>query len=317
MTKLAIAIPTYSRASILVENLSRMLPALVQYKVAIYVSDDSPNDETARALAGLNYPDLHYRQNTPGLGHDQNLIETLLWPDADYVWLLADALFAELELFEDVVKAWATEPDVIFLNYDSCLVQNRAVQGQDDVRAFLYQQAWHMTMTGVTIYGSRMREFLREQRSRCGFRNFPQLALILNLLRMSNPLLVWVGSRYIHVNTSKETSYWAKSDKSILATFGTDWIRLIDSFDDIYSDAEREVLIRSHSRYRGIFTVRYFLFCRAQGLFSLAFVREHSAVIKRVASIPYLWIEWIARIPPVFLRGIVNLKRFLLRARAL
>ncbi|AXI04264.1 glycosyltransferase family 2 protein [Aquirhabdus parva] len=311
MTKLAIAIPTYNRASILVENLARMLPALGQYGIAIYVSDDSPNEETARALAELSYPDLHYRQNTPGLGHDQNLMETLLWPEADYVWLLADALYPESELFENVVQAWATQPDAIFLNYDSWFEQNRSIQGQEDVKAFLYQQVWHMTMTGVAIYGLRLREFLREHRTRCSFKNFPQLALIMNLLRMPNPSLVWIGARYIHVNSSKQASYWAKSDTSILTTFGSDWVRLIDSFDDIYSDAEREIMIRSHSRYRGIFTVRYFLFCRAHGLFSLMFVREHMAMIKRVTSIPYSWVEWIARIPPVFLRGIIRLKRIL------
>jgi len=49
--RLAIAIPTYNRCEILREDLLLILPEIIEHSIAVYISDDSSNDDTRVPLA--------------------------------------------------------------------------------------------------------------------------------------------------------------------------------------------------------------------------------------------------------------------------
>jgi len=95
--KLAIAIPTYNRASIVKENILLMLNEIKRYSIPLYISDDSNNEETKLVVVDLKkeYDYIYYYKNQPGLGHDKNCIRTLALPNEEYIWYLGDSIIIE------------------------------------------------------------------------------------------------------------------------------------------------------------------------------------------------------------------------------
>ena len=153
MTKLAIAIPTYCRADMLVENLRTMLTEATWLDVSFHISDDSPDDTTERALAPLTveHDRIFYRRNDPALRHDRNLMGTLLWPDADYVWLLGDSFYVIPGQLGQIVE-FLDEQDLVFVNSHANRMGTAHDVRGEAARELLRELLWHQTLTGATIY---------------------------------------------------------------------------------------------------------------------------------------------------------------------
>ena len=64
---LSVAIPTYNRTDILISNLQSILDELIEHQIAVYISDDSNNEETEIAIQELQtiHPLIFYFKNEP------------------------------------------------------------------------------------------------------------------------------------------------------------------------------------------------------------------------------------------------------------
>ena len=161
--RLAIAIPAYGRASAIARSVAKMADQARadDLDIVFYVSDDTADSSVRDAIQPLLDVGLPviYRQNIPALRHDRNLVATLLWPTADYVWLLGSAYTVQSA---QLARAYhfLEEQDLVFVNNhfpDHAFVP--LLQGEAALDC-LRDRLWHQTLTGATIYGNRVRNWV-------------------------------------------------------------------------------------------------------------------------------------------------------------
>ncbi|UIF85431.1 glycosyltransferase family 2 protein [Cupriavidus sp. UYPR2.512] len=304
---LAIAIPTYNRPEILEENLRQLLPDLLATNVPVYISDDSTNESTGQIIEELSkeYPYFYYTRNQPGLGHDYNCISTLLTPSENYVWYLGDSLqVAEGYLQKALMLAETGSYDFILVNAHCGDAAERSIEEMHD---FLLDHAWYLTMTGATIYSRRVIDIACNKDLAARFRNFPQLAIILDYCR-NHPAAraYWMGSPGLRTS-SKKSSYW--STKAI-NVFALDWINLIDGFPDYLSRNERDSVIKSHSRNTYTFKIGHLLRLRMNGGLDFQRARQFAAQLRRTSYTPYWLLTMVATLPLPLCTVIIKLLDF-------
>jgi abequosyltransferase len=263
---LAIAIPTYCRPEMLRENLLAMTPDLRQYNVAVYVSDDSPDDRTRDLVLALSpkLPKILYRQNSPSLGHDANLLGTLAWPTEDFIWLLGDSGRVTSQGFEGFFQL-ASDQDMIFANVRSHHVEPAGVLRGKAAKDFAKRMLWHQTLTGATIYHQRVTKWsegMVKQPSRIK-RNFPQLSVALGYMDSHETSLSWINGQSLSV--IKRVSYWRSKS---LQVFVDDWSELVTSFPNVISPADYTDVIKSHSQKTNLFNAIHLMTLREEGQLS-------------------------------------------------
>lgn len=215
--KLAIAIPTYNRASIVEENLKCIIKEIKKYKIPIYISDDSNNDKTREVVNSIKseYPFIYYFKNEESLGHDKNCLFTIGLPEEEYIWYLGDSMMIVEGALTKIMEIISNgKYDFLSLN---ALGRNLSVESKEyqtpDI--IMDEIGWHLTLTGSTIYKKSSLSFNKLNLKKC--ENFPQLALIL--LNFQNKKLFWLNDKII-VSNVKKKSYW---QNNILKVFIDDY----------------------------------------------------------------------------------------------
>lgn len=307
---LAVAIPTYNRSGILQENLARMLPELKKFGVPVYISDDSTNDETRQVVETLRkgYDQIHYRRNMPSLGHDNNCLATLAWPNEDYVWYLGDSLYFREGTIESLFRILMENPSLVFVNayvksekYPTGIIQ--------DPKTFLVDTLWYLTLSGATVYGPEpLRDIRRREVNEPVYINFMQLGLILEYLSTHSSKPYWWGERVIQFNKNK-TSYWLKN---AIKVFVLDWIGFVESFD-YFSQSEKNSIIKSHAIHTNLFGLVNLLNIRAKGGISLGLCHQYKHEIKRASNSSVFFMAVVSVMPKLLLEYLASLYRFLSR----
>lgn len=261
------AIPTYCRAEAVAANLAAIADEARRLGVKIFLSDDSPDVKT-ESIAKV-YPDLvTYRRNSPAFRHDRNVLETLLWPDADYVWLLGDALAPRPEELEPILH-FLTGQDMVFVNENSSNHAMLAWVEGEAARSLLIDKAWHQTLTGATIYHRRVLDWVRAEAVTI-YPNFPQLSVILGFAAKNQPVLAWHGRRVLMLQPRKQ-SYWVDD---AIAVFVGDWARLITGHAELFGRSRVAAVIRSHSRNANLFNPRFLATLRQRGKLNAETLRQ-------------------------------------------
>lgn len=292
---LAIAIPTYNRSDILRENLRAMLPELLEHRISVYLSDDSPDDRTLKMADELRteFPLLVYRKNAPRYGHDENFFATLAMPNTDYVWYLGDSLYWEPGTLGSVLDALTkTRPDFCFVNAYAPELGSRLIEGEA-VHPFLLDRTWYLTLSGATIYGRVPRAMQIPIARRADWKNFPQLGLILEACAQAPRRMHWLGAPVLKFNR-KKSSYWLTSAFSV---FVKDWSTLIRSFPTLFSPAEQDSVIRSHGVHTRLFGPVSLVHLRALGALTLEILDQHSHDFMVASPIAPRWARLVARLP--------------------
>jgi glycosyltransferase involved in cell wall biosynthesis len=290
--RLALAIPTYQRASIVAENLAAMADEVRALGVAIYISDDSPDDATEVIVRELRQiiPNLHYRRNTPASGHDANLIATLCWGDAEYVWLMGDAMRVKPGYLGRIL-AFLDDQDFLFVrghSEDPRMIPQ--MQGEEAL-AFIREALWHQTLTGATIYHSRVCDWVREQGTALMVkRNFPQLSVVLGYASTRPVKIGWFGEAAIASVT--KLSYWRAR---AVGVFVDDWASLILAFPIVIPEKFRKRVIRSHSQNTKLFTPETLLELKPSGEFSWSSLRRPHFL--NAMHLPYWQVVGLLTVP--------------------
>lgn len=300
---LGIAIPTYNRPKILEENILAMLPEIRRLGVPIYISDDSPGDETEVMVAKLRqlHKPVYYTRNKPSLGHDMNFVATIKSADTDYVWYLGDSVVIDQGGLEKVHALLLTSrPDFCFVNNEIRCVDTRDYH-VNDLRDFLKRFAWHLTLSGATIY-SRAAVHSLTIPSVESWRNFPQLGLIFQYGLVKNRTAYWLGSCGVSSNRNKK-SYWSSA---VVTTFAVDWVNLVKNFSSAYSDTELREIFLSHSLHTGIFGWRKAIRYRLDRALTFKLLRTYRLEIKLAAHTNYAFLTIISLLPVAASRRIVK-----------
>lgn len=267
--RLAIAIPAYGRASAIASSVSNMADQarLGDVDIVFYVSDDTPDSTVRDALQPLINAGLPiiYRSNVPSLGHDRNLIATLLWPNADYVWLLGSAHNVKPG---QLVRAYRflEEQDLVFVNRrfpDRTLVP--LLQGKA-ARDCLRDRLWHQTLTGVTIYGQRVRDWVLISGDALQIvPDFPQISIILGYASYQELTIGLFGEPSLQASGSDTPSYWRSRAVDV---FVDNWSAVVSAFPAVVSPEDRARVVREHSARTQLFNTTNLIHLREIGQFN-------------------------------------------------
>lgn len=270
-----------------------MLPELQEFAIPVYISDDSTNCETQEVISSLerDYPFLFYRHNKPRLGHDDNFFSTLKMADTDYVWYLGDSMFVKPGGFDAVLNALESDPDFCFVNSYVDDWHDRHLKPQQ-THGFLVDRAWYLTLSGATIYSRKARVLQVAENRKQQWKNFPQLGLVLEYCSLNKARCEWLGKPIIEVNQNKK-SYWAKQAFSV---FVRDWSALVRSFPGLFSDAEADKVIRSHSDRTGLFGPWGLVRLRAQNVLNRQTLSEFEVDFE-TASGYSPWAKFLCHVP--------------------
>lgn len=278
--RLAICIPTYCRDSVVAANLAKMIDEARRLNVALYVSDDSPDDLTRNAVRAFG--DVHYRRNTPSLGHDRNLIATLTWPNADFVWLLGDKHWVKPNQLETIL-GFLDDQDLVLINYQSPDRHDIPQVSGEEGKGLLKSALWHQTRTGATIYHRRVCDWVVEQGDELIVkRDFPQISVMLGYASHHNTKIGWFGQPSLGV--VQQNSYW---QQQAITVFADNWSAAVSAFPKVISPADQLEVIRSHSAKTNLFNFVTLLDLRLVGTFAWKHLRQPS--FRRAAHLP-LWL---------------------------
>jgi hypothetical protein len=235
--------------------------------VNFYVSDDTPDASVRDALQPLidaGLPVL-YRQNVPALHHDRNLIATLLWPDADYVWLLGSA---------HTVKSGQLLRAYRFLDDQDLILTNNhfpdhsvipLLRGEAAL-ACLRDRLWHQTLTGVTLYGQRVRDWVAHQGEALKvLPDFPQISVMLGYASEHELTIGVFGETVLQSSGSETASYWRSRAVEV---FVDNWSAVVTAFPKAVPPGHRARVIREHSVRTDLFNTTYLIGYRVSGQFN-------------------------------------------------
>jgi hypothetical protein len=297
--KLAIAIPTYKRGSILKENIELMLGEIRMYSIPIYVSDDSNDDSTKSIFEEFqnDYEYIRYYKNKPGLGHDKNCLRTLALPTAEYIWYLGDSIIIKpggIKKVLDIIESG--NYDFISVNGDNRNVDCPAGIFEDG-NLLLVEIGWHLTMTGATIYSNRIQALTKVlDLNIC--KNFPQTALIFESFAQDKSKLFWTDQRLIYGNKNKK-SYW---NNAVFDVFLIDWFFFISNLPKNYLDKNKKHTIKKHNLKTGLFTLMRILDYRSQGIYSFQILRKYFQQIRFSSHVNIVLLLLISVAP----KGLLN-----------
>lgn len=293
---LAIAIPTHNRFEILRENLLELLPELMETGVTVHVSDSSTDDRTEAGIAELQraWAGISYRRAPAGLAYDDNCLQALGMPTADYVWYLADSLRILPGGIRRVLAALAAQPcDFAAVNLVKRGPARLPAGLHRDASLVLERLAWHLTLAGATIYA---REHLGDLQGRYGRylgSNFSHLGIILGRLPGCGRGLHWLDEVWLAGNPRRRSTWAART----IEIFARDWSSFVLSLPEAYSRESKLAAIREHSLRTGILEWKSLGRLRRKGFMDLALVRRHERALKLASGVPYRAIEWLARSP--------------------
>lgn len=263
MHRLALAIPTFGRSEAIRENLEMVAADAARLGVAIYISDDSNDDLTEGIVGGFieRFDHIFYRRNVPSLGHDKNVLGTLIWPDADYVWLLGDTLRPKRGELEKMLE-FLNDQDFVFVSRYAVREPDVARLEGDAARQMVRDKLWNQTQTGTTIYHRRVNEWARTRRISV-MSNFPQLSVILGYASAAAISVGWYAEPAFE-SAPKGQSYW---HRKAIDVFVSDWAALVTAYPDVIGTGQVARVLRSHSKNANLFSAKFLLELRRYGHF--------------------------------------------------
>jgi hypothetical protein len=273
--RLAIAIPAYGRAPAIASSVAGMADEAraERLDVVFYVSDDTPDASVEDALQPLidTGVALRYRRNTPALRHDRNLIATLLWPDADYVWLLGSN-YRVRSGYLGRAFGFLDKQDLLFVEehaHDHRLIP--ALHGQE-ARALLCDRLWHQTMTGVTIYSRTVQSWVKARQNEVFIApDFPQISVMMGFASDRDASIGWLGEPCLEAAVGSTPSYW---QARAIDVFVDNWAAAVSGFPAIVPPEQRADVIRSHSARTNLFTTTKLMEMRRSGQFRWSSIRR-------------------------------------------
>ena len=306
---LAIAIPTYNRAAILIENIILMLDEVKKYSIPIYISDDSPNDETKEMFLELkkSYDYIFYKKNSPSLGHDKNCISTLTYPSEKFSWYIGDSTIIVPGGIELILSHISIHnPDIISVNAQGRNLKNENTWYSDG-NLLLKEVGWHLTLTGATIYSKKLIENYIHSLDLARCVNFPQTAVIFKGFEAGNCKLYFENAKLIR-NNSKKSSYW---QKNLFQVFLRDWPNCINNFNYL-REKDKQIGIIKHSRETELFNFKSLVSYRAKGFFGLREFVSFFQELKSHSTVNIFGI-FIITLTPKFIFSLFNKIRKVLR----
>lgn len=115
---LGICVPTYNRASFLIQTVSQIIKQAKVHNIPIYISDNGSIDNTFDIVNELkrNYEFIYYQRVETNLGIDRNIINVVKMANTSFVWLFGDDDLIEENAISEILKKISLDFDLIIVN---------------------------------------------------------------------------------------------------------------------------------------------------------------------------------------------------------
>lgn len=311
MNKIAISIMTYNRHIAVRQHIEKIRDFVNNNDVAIYVFDGSSNDKTKavveKIISEKTIKDKLYYYSYSDSEKEKRHKDSMLLPEAEYIWISSDKLTWNPKVYKDVMAAVDKSYDVIAIgcekekNSKTKIVYKRS-------KEFFKNCCYDMTLMGATIIKKSVIENAVMQPRKV--KDFSFWYLTTYFMGMAdkkiNAIKYIYEENYAKRGVTKE--YASSWKQSIFSVWCKQWYEAVMAFPKVYDEHKSRVIIQQGKK-TGYFTVLGLCILRGRDIYNLNVARQYKDCITRVMGIPYPILCAIAVVPNFIAKLIGNFNK--------
>lgn len=242
----AICIPTYNRANVVEDTLSRAIKGYAKMGIDLYYFDGSDNDDTRKVVEkyiNKGYHNIKYMAFTDDINRAAMIYSGKgLDKEYDYIWPVKDRVWFEEPTLRAVEKAMEQGYDMIFLGVLwSYAHPGIGTKTYNNAKEFYLDWGYLVTSIDVSIYRRESmldmltyEELLNYNPS---FRHFQ--IVFRQLVEGKKSVKALVGNDIVAYNSHFATSCW-KNDAFLI--WEDSWINVNENLPECYNEYKDEVI---------------------------------------------------------------------------
>lgn len=296
---LTIVIPTYNRASMLEECLSRVKILSDSLAFDLIVCNNASTDQTSEVLAKweLIIPRMRVVNHKENVFYDRNVASGYLQVKTDYCWLLGDSYTIDIislkEIYETLLKK---RPSAVVVN-DSVDSLGGVYKEYTDANDVLRELGWYTTMLSSCIM---RRDFISKDRCEryydSGFIHegvfYDYLASVESLIVLTLPKV-----QLSHLSIGKEEKAATGWMRTPFVVFGKRWYSFVMSLPYHYSIENKLHCIKAHDRHQHVFSPWVLFKNKLSGYTTFVDYKEARPFLKYIYDYPLLITDLISLVP--------------------
>lgn len=314
---LSIVVPTYNRAKSLDVFFEKILPAIIDNNVGIYISDNASTDDTELVVNKwmLHYNNIFYTKNIENVGMDKNFEIALKSSSSDYAWLIGDTYMLSRQNVDSMIEVINTI-NIRGLKVDSFIVNvgTRVLVAKEKefskCNELLIELGWHSTCIAANIFSRRL---INE----CNFSRYYNTELVhvgalFEYFASSNYVVMWLPNINVTVLETKRNikNGWMLN---ALKIWLVNWPNLIYSLPPIYDIHSKSTCIKLHNS-KTIFSIVGLLYLRMNGIFNFQSLLKYRRQFSSYTSMPFVLLTALSILPSSLIRFLrqsyLNYRRF-------
>lgn len=252
---LNLAILTYNRPQILLNNIMHMNKFLPKYNVEIYVYDDSNNDESKQIIEQYikehEVTNVFYRKTAINQGYDYNVKRAFQNTPGDYIYVVGEALCLNEDIFQKVYQ------DIQHNDFDVVIIKNEKLNTEtilNNVNELYVNYAWYVTLIGSTIYSRKNLDIALAASEKYFGLLFLQWAILFEKLILSDIKVKIYKGQYITPHKDKVMSF---GFENYLEVFCKNWVEMNNLLPESFPN--KAAVIMSHDENTRVLTNWYSL----------------------------------------------------------
>lgn len=269
---LAISIPIYEDSKLVSLLLDNLIPQVSQYNIPIYLYDNSISDVNCDMVIKrkMDYQNIIYVKNKCNIGAVDNVIKSLVEPEAEYVFLMSVATILKDGTIQSLIASLElNKPDFLCYNYSNRTDNKIVSQVFSNHVEVSNKIGWHLTHISTCIWSRRVLEISNFNRYKVSL--FPHLGCLLEFIGLNNFSLVWIADELAVKNKCHRVSSW---QSEVLNTWCDKWPNFVFSLPSTYGINDKLNLIKQHNRKSDLFSKRSILMMRSNNVLNLKQVLE-------------------------------------------
>lgn len=305
---ISICIPTRNNANYLKTCLNSLLPQVKPYNIPVYVSDNASTDNTIGFLSSFkneHYQLLYFRSNDEDLGFDQNLINAVQMASSKYVWPIGDRRSLLPNSMRRVYNFLSkNDLNLLILSVAKYVksVQNKRYTSARDVFLELWSNVG--TLYSCISPTKAWRSEIPENYIGTGWIH---LAVVFEFLaRLKTVNVMFVGWPSI-VSCGK--SHWRLNFFQVW----TNWKNVINALPDVYSNHDKESIIRAWSTHFSILGGEGLLYLRSKGVYNANVYNAYCKDFLKYTNISLVGAKVVSQLPVLFAKPYPILQHKLLK----
>lgn len=293
---LSICIPTFNHAEPLRRTLEAMVPQAQQHNIPIYISDNASKDNTREIVESFQkiYPYIYYRSNKENLGIDQNMIIAARMASSKYVWTIGARRILLPGMLDKVYQLLSERKlDILILNdLNNTFIVPKS-QPYDTPQRVFRELARNLTGLGFQVLPAEA--WKRKDLAKWNVTEWTIVGLALEFIADKEKLNAYFLAD--PVATSSGPSHWRPKFFQIW----TYWKHVIRSLPAVYSDEDKEFVIKNSVRY--LFASEFTLLqLRIEHIYNAKVFKERRDDIVHDAGISPTVAYVISRLPITLLK---------------